>query len=72
MPDLRVECAAREQVEARALCDGDVGDEQTGVVLRHVLMDGCGQDSEVAVEEENHQEGEDRRRGDLDNGANLI
>lgn len=71
MPYVGVEPAGGEDVDGGAFLDGDVGDEEPGVVLWHVLVDGGGEDAEVPVQEEDEEEGEDGYGGDLDNGPDL-
>lgn len=72
MPDVGVELAGGEYVDFATSLDGDVGDDEAVVVLGHVLVDGIGQESKVAVEEEDDQEGEEGRGGELGDGAHLF
>lgn len=72
MPSVRIEAAGGEDVDGRALLYLDVGDEEPGVVLGHILVDSGGKDAEVPVEEEDHEKGEDGDGGDLDDGPYLA
>lgn len=72
MPDVGVQLAGREYVDRVASLDGDVGDDEAVVVLGHVLVDGIGQQSKVAIEEEDEQAGEEGSGRELGDGAHLF
>ena len=65
MPYGLVQLARREEVDQRAFLDGDICYDETGMVLRHVLVYDSRQQSKIAVEEEDDEEGEGSRGSDL-------
>ncbi len=72
VPALTVNLAAGKDIVRGACGDGYVGDNKASVVGGQVLVQGVGQDAEVAVEEEDDEEGEDGGQRHLDDGADLY
>lgn len=72
MPHGWVEVAGGKEVDAGAGNEGDVGDDEAGMVGGHVAVDGIGQDSVVAVEEQDDEQGEGQGGAELRKSANLM
>lgn len=72
MPLVGIEVAGGEEVDARALSNGDVGDDEARVVGGHIGVEVVGEDPVVSVEEDDDKEGECGGSGELDHGPDLV
>ena len=57
VPFPQVEVAGGERIYAGACDNGDIRDDEAGMVCGHVAMDRVGEDPVIAVEEEDDEEG---------------
>lgn len=72
MPLVGIQFAGGKGLEAGAGRNGNVGDYQAGMVGGHVVVESIGEDSVVAIEEEDDDCGDECNGAQLRERANLI
>lgn len=65
VPFLRVQLAGREETDARALRNPEIGNDEPRVVLGHILVYGIWYKAKVAIEKEDDEECEEGRSAEL-------
>lgn len=71
VPFLRVQLAGREETDARALRNPEIGNDEPRVVLGHILVYGIWYKAKVAIEKEDDEECEEGRSAELGDSSDL-